>query len=51
MRALIVLIILVAAFDWIALKGKYSSAAWEDAKDEAQLLNIEAEQMLQKLGR
>jgi hypothetical protein len=39
------------AFDWIALKGKYSSIAWEDAKHEAQLLNIEVEGMLQKLGR
>jgi hypothetical protein len=51
MRALIVLIILIVAVDWIALKGKYSSAAWEDTKHEVQLLNIEVEQMMQKLAR
>jgi|HubBroStandDraft_5_1064220.scaffolds.fasta_scaffold1727618_1 hypothetical protein len=51
MRALIFLIILAVAFDWIAFKGQYSSAVWEDAKYGAHLLNVEVEQMLGKLGR
>ena len=51
MRALIVLIILAVAFDWIAFKGQYSSAVWEDAKYEAQLFNVKVEGLLQKLGR
>jgi hypothetical protein len=51
MRALVVLVILAVAFDWIALKGQYSNAVWDNAKYDAQLLNIEVERMLQKLGR
>jgi hypothetical protein len=43
--------ILAVAFDWIAFKGQYSSAAWNNAKYDAQLLNIEVERMLGKLGR
>jgi hypothetical protein len=51
MRALIFLILLAVAFDWIAFKGQYSSVVWENAKYEAQLFNVEVERMLGKLGR
>ncbi len=51
MRAGVLLLVLAVAFDWIAFKGRYSSAVWEDAKYEAQLFNVEVKRMLQKLGR
>ena len=50
MRALIFLIILAVAFDWIAFKGQYSGAVWDNAKYEAQLFNAEVERMLGKLS-
>ena len=51
MRAFIFIVILAGAFDWIAFKGQYSSAIWDDAKYEGQLLNVEVQRLLNKLDR